>query len=643
MALAPGEAFGRYTIVGTLGIGGMGQVLRAIDNVLERTVALKIIRADKAEREEAVARFFREARLAAQLTHPNTVQIYDLGEVDDVPFIAMEYIDGQTLSQYCNDAPADAPRKLRWLLAAARGLAAAHKRGMVHRDVKPANIMVSDDDFVKVVDFGLAKRAPTTAALRATFHTDLGFVVGTPVFMAPEQLAGSELDARSDQFSWGLTAYTLLCGGNPRRSDPLLLDPIPPIDERVPTVSAAAGAVIMRALRNDRAARYASMDALVVELDDALQTASGRLLVTIAENTLVTTDGLPVPHDGAQAALDEPPHREIRLAIHPLAALAPRRLDQRIPLAEQLPHAVGRAARPVAIAASDDATWRFERRADACPLSPLRVAAVSRNGKRIVAFGDAGATIHERGGWRPYALPSWVDPRLVRCLAVLDDGSVIVGGREALAGRISPTGNHERWSVDAEWARMQLRGLEVTDEGWVTFVGRHGSTGGVFAWPRRGALAVVAAPCPLHAVATVAHGRQQLACGPRGAIASTGWSTGSHTTFEAELRSLVPFGDGALVVGSGGHAFYVNGSLETTLDAVDTVSNLNVVTLTDAGTPWAASAKGRIVRRRRDGAKWVRLSPDFEVEPDLIALWASEDRVRAVATDGSLVQGWRRP
>ncbi len=653
MGLSPGDTFGRYTIVGTLGIGGMGHVLRAMDNVLERTVALKIIRADKAERKEAIGRFFREARLAAQLMHPNTVQVYDLGEIGDVLFIAMEYIDGQSLSQYCANASIAAPRKLRWLLDAARGLGAAHKCGMIHRDVKPANIMVSVDEVVKVVDFGLAKRSATTLEVKETFHTELGFMVGTPLFMSPEQLEGGKVDALTDQFAWGLTAYTLLCGENPRRSDPLLLDPIPPIHERVPTVSPAAGAIIMRALCTDRAGRHPSMNEIVAALGAALPEPAARLIVTADEppirpaRLIVSVAPPPLREPKAAALASAPPEPEtatepFRRVVHPLMATAAvGRFGERVGIGLVSPLHGDRARRPKVKPRSEHAPWRFERRADACPVAPLHVAAISRSGKRIVAFGATGMVVHERGAWRVSSVLRVLPPQLVCCTAVLDDGTFIIGRDGARAARFAPNGEVEEWRADPAWSKACFRGVEVTDEGWVTFVGSRGAEG-LIAWPGLTELAILGQPLPLAAVVTLSTGLQQLACGPQGALVSTGWRGASRSSGDAELMSLTPTRDGAFVVGSGGRAFHVSGSLEETLDPVDTLSTLTAVTTTEAGTPWAASARGRILRRRVRDGRWVRMSPELDTEPNIIALWASEDRIRAVATDGSLVLGWRR-
>jgi serine/threonine protein kinase len=230
--LAAGQTFGRYVVEDLLGEGGMGQVYRARDTVLHRRVALKILvdrQSDVATWQEAKARMLREARAAAALQHPNAVSIYDVGTEGDTPYIAMELVPGQSLRTYVGDASLAWERRLRWLVDVAAVLAAAHDEGLVHRDVKPENVVVRPDGRVKVLDFGIARRAavsPTAATSggdTTTTLTGAGIVVGTPRYMSPEQMAGRTVDGRSDQFAWGVTAYEVLSGSNawPEKTDAL--------------------------------------------------------------------------------------------------------------------------------------------------------------------------------------------------------------------------------------------------------------------------------------------------------------------------------------------------------------------------------------------------------------------------------------
>lgn len=263
MPIAVGETFERYEIESLIGRGGVGEVYRAVDTRLRRKVALKVLRPDR-EHPDAIARLFREARAAAVLTHPNTVAIHDIGEAEGICYIVMELVTGQPLLAYVGDERVPAARKLSWLVDVARALSAAHKAGIVHRDVKPSNVMVSDDGSVKVLDFGLAKPlAPVS------FRTGHGQVVGTPRYMAPEQLAGAMVDARTDQYSFAVTAYELVAGTHPGGALTGSIAP-PPLEQVAPEVTRAVADVIARAMANDPDRRFASMDDVAVALEDAI-------------------------------------------------------------------------------------------------------------------------------------------------------------------------------------------------------------------------------------------------------------------------------------------------------------------------------------------------------------------------------------
>jgi serine/threonine-protein kinase len=261
--LAAGQTFARYVIEAPIGEGGMGEVYRAFDEKLRRKVALKVLHPDLAV-PDAAARLVREARAAAALAHPNTIAIYDLGEIDGTVFLVMELISGASLRAYVGDTTVPVARKLRWLVDIARGLGAAHKAGLVHRDVKPTNVMVSDEGVVKVLDFGLAK--PLEAA---SFHTDAGLVVGTPRYMAPELFTGMRADARSDQYAFGVTAYELLSGIHPGG----ITGPVPAaLDTLVPEVGPDVARIIARTLSRAATDRYASMNEIATALEEQVPT-----------------------------------------------------------------------------------------------------------------------------------------------------------------------------------------------------------------------------------------------------------------------------------------------------------------------------------------------------------------------------------
>jgi serine/threonine-protein kinase len=288
--LRPGQTFGRYTIEALLGEGGMGSVYRAVDGTLQRPVALKLLRPDIATSGGA-ERLLREARAAAAIEHANAVTVHDVGEVGDTRYIAMELVVGRSLRAYVGDATVPIATRVRWLTDVARALDAAHARGLVHRDVKPENVMVRDDGAVKVLDFGIAgmlgeaagaREARTPAAnaeswrmsFTFTFTRD-GALVGTPRYMAPEQINGDAVDGRADQFAWGVMAYELLSGTPPWLGDSVSVKAVFDILEKDPEplrtvardVPLELERIVHRALAKKPEDRYASMSAVVAALE----------------------------------------------------------------------------------------------------------------------------------------------------------------------------------------------------------------------------------------------------------------------------------------------------------------------------------------------------------------------------------------
>jgi len=280
--LKPGSSLERYTIDALIGQGGMGYVYRAHDPRLERSVAIKVIGGDSAS-PESTGRLLREARSAAALDHPNAVAIFDVGEADGTPYIVMELVDGQTLRGAVGQATVPTALKVGWLVDVARALAAAHRKGLVHRDIKPENVMVRADGVVKVLDFGIARRTigdvdPNAATSQAQpTLTAEGLRLGTPLYMAPEQIRGDGLDGRADQFSWGVLAYELLGGRLPWRGgvDALAVAASILTDDPAETVLGAAGVparvrgVVLRALSKRPVDRFASMDDVIRALEAA--------------------------------------------------------------------------------------------------------------------------------------------------------------------------------------------------------------------------------------------------------------------------------------------------------------------------------------------------------------------------------------
>jgi len=204
-----GKTFSHYKIESELGQGGMGIVYRATDTVLERTVALKFLPPMFSRDEDAKKRFVHEARAVSALDHPNVAVVHEIGGTDtDQPFIVMAYYNGQTLEDIIADGPISLDDAVDHALSIARGLGAAHAKGIIHRDIKPGNVMVTESGLVKILDFGLAKVQDVTMTLGAKS-------LGTLAYMSPEQAQGTPVDARTDLWALGVVFYEMLCGKRP--------------------------------------------------------------------------------------------------------------------------------------------------------------------------------------------------------------------------------------------------------------------------------------------------------------------------------------------------------------------------------------------------------------------------------------------
>ena len=286
MYLHGGSRFGRYGLGWVVGVGGMARVYLASDRVLERQVAVKVLSPPYAQDPVFVERFRREARSAARLSHPNVVAVFDSGSDADQHYLVMEYLAGQSLAELLVRQGRLAPRWAAELgMEVCAALTAAHAQGLVHRDVKPANVLVGDDGRVKVADFGIAKAA-ATATLTGT-----GSVLGTAAYLSPEQAQGGPVDARSDLYSLGCVLYELVTGAPPfgsgADSSPVAVatrhlhqPPEPPSAHNL-QVDASLDAVVLTALAKDPARRYQSASELQAALErvlagDAVAAGPGR-------------------------------------------------------------------------------------------------------------------------------------------------------------------------------------------------------------------------------------------------------------------------------------------------------------------------------------------------------------------------------
>ena len=277
--LKSGERVGHYEILSTIGEGGMSEVYLARDLVLGRRVALKILPEYLRRDSERLRRFKQEARTASTLNHPNVCVIYEVGETEDqYPFITMEYIEGETLRQRLNEGPVSLDEALEITIQIANALVAAHDSGVIHRDIKPDNVMVRGDGYVKVLDFGLAKLTEHRKGVNSTLATLMiksqpGMVMGTAAYMSPEQARGVTVDARSDIWSLGVVLYEMASGHTPfvgATPTDVVISIVerdqPAISEYVEDVPAELERIVRKALRKDPDERYQLVKEMAIDL-----------------------------------------------------------------------------------------------------------------------------------------------------------------------------------------------------------------------------------------------------------------------------------------------------------------------------------------------------------------------------------------
>ena len=308
----------RYRLVERIAIGGVGQVWRAADLALQRIVAVKVLRPEFAGNKDVLARFRSEARHAGALTHPGIARVYDYGETADAPYLVMEFVDGPSLAELLDNGPLDPARTADVIAQAAAALDAAHQVGLVHRDVKPGNLLIGPGGVVKITDFGIAYATGSAPV------TDLGIVVGTAAYLAPERAAGASGSPSSDLYSLGIVGYECLSGHPPfdgTQSEIMgahLYSTLPPLQGHVPTSLAG---LIARLTAKDPRVRpddAAQVSEIAFGIRDAIVT--GRDLPT--GPTAITGSGVstvfdlpPADYLGSEGGDEPPPARTRRRVV----------------------------------------------------------------------------------------------------------------------------------------------------------------------------------------------------------------------------------------------------------------------------------------------------------------------------------------
>src|SRR5437773_87858 len=344
-----GTRLGRYEIRAKLGDGGMGEVYLTHDTKLNRKVAVRILRSDVASDRSRISRFVQEAKAASALNHPNIITIYEIDETDAAHFIAIEFIGGETLGARVKRGHLKLGEVLEVAIQATSALAAAHEAGIVHRDIKPENVMLRHDGIVKVLDFGLAKltepaatdfvdsEAPTTVAIK----TEPGMVMGTAVYMSPEQARGLPVDARSDIFSLGVLIYEMVARRRPFEGEDridvlasILGDKEPPPLARYRSEAPAElDRIVQKALAKHREDRYQSAKDLLIdlrqlkkrlELDAEIERTMPPQMVEIQRSGSVSATARTVPTEEAKAkstATSSAEYLVNQFKLHKLAAM----------------------------------------------------------------------------------------------------------------------------------------------------------------------------------------------------------------------------------------------------------------------------------------------------------------------------------
>src|SRR6267142_753936 len=280
MALTSGTKLGPYEIQTSIGAGGMGEVYRAHDSRLDRTVAIKVLPASFSADRDRLQRFAQEARAAAALNHPNILSIFDIGDENGAPYVVSELLEGETLRDHLRSGPISSRKTIDYAVQVARGLSAAHEKGIVHRDLKPENLFLTNDGRMKILDFGLAKLTrPETESGSAdapTLHavTEPGLIMGTVGYMSPEQVRGQPADPRSDIFAFGAILYEMISGKRAFHGETsadtmsaILKEETPELSETARNVPPGLERIVRHCLEKNPSQRFHSAGDLAFDLE----------------------------------------------------------------------------------------------------------------------------------------------------------------------------------------------------------------------------------------------------------------------------------------------------------------------------------------------------------------------------------------
>jgi serine/threonine-protein kinase len=458
------QRIGRYEVVETLGKGGMGVVYRARDPELGRDVAIKVVLAWAQYDPDAMERFNREARVVAQLQHPHIVTVFDAGRTeDDLPYFVMEYLEGTDLGEVLGMAGTLAPsRALRYALQVCDGLSYAHAREIVHRDIKPANLLITPDDSLKIVDFGIARLAGSQI-------TGTGMSLGTPLYMAPEQVAGKQVDHRADVFALGGVLYTLLAGESPFEA-PTLGGICHKIETQAPRSLSERGldiprrleAIILRSLEKDPAERYQSAEALAADL----RSVQGDVEAAATAPTVITPSTArvsPTTRTERIGPRDRKPGRAVALAALAMIAAAAALWafpELRPWTSEQEPQGLGESETPIAEETDSSAiaaTEPDDTTAGAAERQESEVAAVASDTESETTTASGGETAV--GAAAAQAAPATDAPATVEAPGAVSDAPAT---RDEDPPAISPASESERQQVNRVVAAL-IRAIEAKD------------------------------------------------------------------------------------------------------------------------------------------------------------------------------------